>query len=60
MTTAEYFNQLQGYKEDVHIQAFKMIIAELQENNPDVNLDWCLPKFKGAIKWLNSPHKSIG
>ena len=53
MTNAEYFNQLCKVEEEPHIQAFKMIMAELMQSNPNVDFNWCLPKYKRQIEWLN-------
>lgn len=54
MTIHEHFVQITGHEEPVHIEAFSMIISELQENNPEIDFDWCLPKYKGVVEWLNS------
>ncbi len=59
MTKAERFNKLVGYEEEPHIQAFKMILAELSENNPGIEINWCLPKYRDQIKWLNEEHKGV-
>ena len=57
MTNAEYFNQLLGYKEEPHLQAFKMILGQLIELNPEINFNWCLPIYKHQIEWLNEERK---
>ena len=53
MTNAEYFNQLCKAEEEPHIQSFKMIMAELMQDNPTIDFSWCLPKYKRQIEWLN-------
>lgn len=59
MTNHEHLAQITGIDEPIHIEAFKMIVSELQENNPEVDFDWCLPKYRGIVEWLNSEKENI-
>lgn len=54
MTVHEKFALLTGHEEPIYIEALKMLLAELQENNPDIDYGWCVAKYKGIIEWLQS------
>lgn len=58
MTNAEYFNQVTGTQEESHLQAFGMIISELEAEYTKFNFDYWRDKYIAALDWLNS-EKSV-